>query len=384
MNVLNVGEKVFVDNSISNAEFHTHQPYTTQFGNNDEIRIPIPANVSSLPSRSYLYVEGKLLKDDGNPSTTAKFINNGIAYLFSEIRYEVNGVVVDSVTRVGLTSTMKGYLSYNAGESLKLQNAGWFPDSDSTLLDASGNFSACLPLSMLLGVFEDYGKIMLNIKQELVLIRSNTDVNAIISTSAEEKIQVVLQKIYWRVPYIVPSLKADLALSTYVDRDTAIQVAFRSWETHIYPAIPQTNKHTWSIKTSTGLETPRFIILGFQTGRNGDITKDMSKFDSCNIRAVEVYFNSARYLYDTLNVHSTLNHFSSLYEAYADFQRAYYDKTNESLLSPAKFKTIAPVIVIDCSRQEQVAMTDPVVLMLECHSKLMQTLLLIRRLRIYL
>lgn len=362
MNVLNVNEKVLVDNSIVGAEFHTHQPYTTRFENNDEIRIPIQEDMSTLPSRSYLYVEGTVLKEDGKPSASGKFINNGIAYLFSEIRYEMNGVVVDSVTKVGLTTTMKAYLSHNSNESVKLQNAGWFPDGTSTLLDSKGNFCACIPLSTLLGIFEDYGKIIMNIRQELVLIRSNSDVDALISTDANEKLKVNLQKIYWKVPHIQPGLAEELSLTKYIGKNIDTQVAFRSWETHIYPAVPQTDKHSWSIKTSTTLETPRYVIIGFQTDRDGQLQKDMSTFDACDIQNVTVFLNTERYPYDQLNINYGENRYATLYEMYANFQRSYYDKPNEPLLAPDRFKALTPLIVIDCSRQKDSLLGKAVVL----------------------
>lgn len=39
-----------------------------------------------------------------------KFINNGVAFLFEEIRYEMNGIVVDRVRNPGIISTIKSYL----------------------------------------------------------------------------------------------------------------------------------------------------------------------------------------------------------------------------------------------------------------------------------
>lgn len=35
-----------------------------------------------------------------------------MAHLFREIHYELNGIVVDSVTNLGITTTVKGYVSY--------------------------------------------------------------------------------------------------------------------------------------------------------------------------------------------------------------------------------------------------------------------------------
>lgn len=69
-----------------------------------------------------MYLEGSLTKDDG--SAVEKLINNAFSYLFREIRYDMNEIVIDSVRNVGLTTTLKGYLSYNGRESIMLQNAG--------------------------------------------------------------------------------------------------------------------------------------------------------------------------------------------------------------------------------------------------------------------
>ena len=67
-NILNVGEGVYSDNSITNFEYHTHQPYAaTTLNNNDEIRIPIQTqDLYTFPGQSFLYVEGKRMKHIAN------------------------------------------------------------------------------------------------------------------------------------------------------------------------------------------------------------------------------------------------------------------------------------------------------------------------------
>lgn len=372
MSILNVSEKIYVDNSIVYAEIHTHQPYSSRFGNNDEIRIPIHEDMSTLPCKSYLYIEGKLKNKNGGPPTkqvagpppttelTTTFINNGPAFLFNEIRYEMNGVLVDSTTRLGITSTMKGYVSDTPNDCRKLENSGWFPNGNNTTVDLQGNFNVCLPLNRLLGFAEDYKKIILNIRQELVLIRSNTDVDALIGTDKDVKVEI--EKIYWKVPHITAGLAEELALTKYIDKNIDTQVAFRSWGNHVFPVLQETDRHTWPIKTATSLETPRFLIMGFQTGRQGDITKDMSKFDHCDIQNVRAFLNTDRYPYDNLNINFNQNHFATLYHMYAKFQSSYYDKEDEPLLSPTTFKDTAPLVVINCSNQKDVLSTKAVIL----------------------
>ncbi|XP_031330647.1 uncharacterized protein LOC116176197 [Photinus pyralis] len=365
MNILDVNEKVLVDNSIINYQYHTHQPYTTRFGNNDEIRIPIQEDMCTLPSESHLYIEGKLLREDGTASLTARFVNNGVAFLFSEIRYEINGIVVDSLTKAGLSSTMKALVSLTPNDNTRCQISGWFPTANSTVTSPTGHFNVCIPLKMLLGFAEDYRKVILNIRQELVLIRGNTDNDAVISTAADEALKVDIEKIYWKVPHIIPALAEELALTKYIDKKSETQIAFRSWETHLYPALPQTDKHTWAIKTATSLETPRYIIVGLQTDRDGQVSKDMSKFDHCDIKNIRVFLNTERYPYDNLNINFGNNRYATLYDMYAKFQSSYYGTENRPLLTPKQFKDSAPLIVIDCSNQKEGLNSKSVVLRIE-------------------
>lgn len=92
-----VNEKAVFDNSITNAERHSHLPYaSTSFNNNDEIRIPIQQqDVYTLPCLSYIYIEGRVLKAvDGTVANAVKFVNNGFTHLFEEVRYEIGGKVI--------------------------------------------------------------------------------------------------------------------------------------------------------------------------------------------------------------------------------------------------------------------------------------------------
>lgn len=353
--------KTIVDNSIVNYELHTHQPFASVgFENNDEIRITIPeVDNYTLPCDSHLYIEGRLVQEDGTKwdaamTKIASLVSNGVAHLFSEIRYEMNGITVDTVRNVGLSSTMKGYFSKNRNEMVKLENAGWHPldDGKSTVVDDNGHFNVCIPLSTLLGFAEDFQKIVMNVRQELVLIRSNDDKDALICTDNTKKIRVKLDKILWKVPHIVVGLKEQLSLIKYADKNTEAQVPFRSWEIHEYPALPATTKHSWAVKTATQLETPRYIIIGFQTNKKNKIDTNTSRFDNINLTNLTVFLNSERYPYDNMHISFDNNQIATLYETFARFRQSYYGKAAEPLFSPSEFKTIAPLVGVDCTYQK--------------------------------
>ncbi|KAF2890898.1 hypothetical protein ILUMI_15275, partial [Ignelater luminosus] len=167
---------------------------------------------------------------------TPRYVIVGIAHLLDEIRYELNGMVVDRVRNVRITAVMKAYISYNANECIRLQNAGWSPTGDyvSSLVDEKGNFMVLIPAEMLLGVFEDFKKILLNVRKELVIIRGNNDINAVLSAADDDKskVKVVLAKVYWRVPHISVADVTRLKLLKYVESSNQLDIGFRSWELH--------------------------------------------------------------------------------------------------------------------------------------------------------
>lgn len=357
MDILNVNEKAYFDNTVVNSEKHTHQPYaSTSLNNNDEIRIPIQQqDVYTLPSESSLYIEGKLLKTDNTPSKTATFVNNGVMLLFDEIRYEMGGYVIDRIRHPGLTSILKGYVSFNTSDTQYLQNSGWFFNNNerSLIVDDHGNFNVIIDLSTIFGFCEDFKKIIINLRQELVLIRSNSDTNAIINSTENESVKVVLNKILWKMPHISVSDVERLKLVDYVARNKELEVPFRGWELHEYPLLQETQRHTWNIKTATQLEKPRFVIVGFHTDRKNKLKKNFSHFDHCNLINMKLYLNSEMFPYDNLNINFDNNQIATVYDMFAKFQRSYYEKENQPIYTRAEFKKYAPLIVIDCSHQNE-------------------------------
>ena len=111
IDILNItGESIF-DDCIVKIETHTYNPFAnTTFGYSDEIRIPIQQqDLYTLPYESFLYVEGKLTKNKVVHDAHVALGNNCVAFIFDEIRYELNGVEIDRNRNLGITSTLKNY-----------------------------------------------------------------------------------------------------------------------------------------------------------------------------------------------------------------------------------------------------------------------------------
>uniref|UniRef100_A0ABD2WM02 Double jelly roll-like domain-containing protein n=1 Tax=Trichogramma kaykai TaxID=54128 RepID=A0ABD2WM02_9HYME len=375
--ILEIRSDIMFDESVSHYEVHAHQPYTTSnFNNNDEIRISIQhQELNLLPSRSSLHVSGRITKQDDTPLAQTHFANCGICHLFDEIRYELNAIEIDRCKNVALTSVMKGWPSFNHSQQIILENGGWIVDNVTIqyLENNEGYFDVFIPLNTILGFAEDYQKIIVNMKHELILTRARTDLNAVnqalvgqAPNRAFEDFKINLSKLEWIMPYVQLSNEYQIRLLRQIDKP--ITMSFRTWELYEYPTLPISTRHVWTVKTSNQLEKPRFVILAFQTNRKASNDRDASLFDHCNLTNVKLFLNSQSYPYGNLNINTTHNQYAALYDMYANFQLAYYGKSPKPLLTKVSFIDKCPLIVIDCSKQNESLKNAPVDVRLEFES----------------
>ena len=102
------------------------------------------------------------------------------------------------------------------------------------LINNDGYFDLSIPLYMILGFAEDYNKILVNVKHELILTRSRNDINAIIQTAVAdntyEEFKTELTKIEWLMPYVFLSDKRKIPLFNYIEKNRPVVMSYRSWE----------------------------------------------------------------------------------------------------------------------------------------------------------
>ncbi|XP_026829831.1 uncharacterized protein LOC113563038 [Ooceraea biroi] len=363
--ILNIGGKPIFDDHIVKIETHTYNPYAnTTFGYSDEIRIPKQhQNLYMLPCESFLYVESKLTIKNPTANKRAVLENNCIAFMFDEIRYELNGVDIDRNRNVGITSTLKNYVSLTTSMNEMLKNAGW--DITNFSNGEEGHVNFCVPLSMLLGFCEDYRRVVINARHELVLIRSRNDNNCL-RGDAEIQPEIELLRVQWRMSHVALNEINKLAMLRTLESGRFLSMSFRSWDLQEFPLLQSTTKHSWTVKTTTQLEKPRYVIFALQTGRKNNITRAITRFDACKLTNVKLYLNSEFYPYDDLNLDFGKKRYAILYDMYVRFYKSYYGSNHDEVLLPIdKFGFCGPFVVIDCSRQSESVKTATVDVRLE-------------------
>ncbi|XP_020296348.1 uncharacterized protein LOC109861206 [Pseudomyrmex gracilis] len=220
-------------------------------------------------------------------AAAAALTNNCVAFMFDEIRYELNGVEIDQ----------------NRNPSV-------------------GEFNFCVPLRTLLGFCEDYKRVVINARHELILIRSRNDNNSIFA-SANSGSTVELHKVQWQMPHVVLNDVNKLKLLRTLESGRYLSMGFRSWNLYEYPLLQSTTSHSWAVKAATQLKKPRYMIFALQTGRKNVVSRDCLRFDHCNLSNVKLFLNSEFYPYDDLNLDFSKERYAVLYNMYVKFIRPY-------------------------------------------------------------
>ncbi|XP_071629480.1 uncharacterized protein [Temnothorax longispinosus] len=153
--------------------------------------------------------------------------------------------------------------------------------------------------------------------------------------------KITLLKVQWRMSHVALNDVTKLSLLRPLESGRFLSAGFRSWDLYEFPLLQSTTKHSWAVKAAPQLEKPRYVIFALQTGRRNEFTEDASS-----------------------------NKFAVLYEMYAKFRGAYYgDSRDNALFSPREFARVAPLVVIDCSRQNEFVKSATVDVRIEFENK---------------
>lgn len=347
--IFNIYGNVKYDETIIRNQIHSYAPYTT-IGLDTIDNIIINVNQESCYlylNESGIYIEGTI---DKEADANIEFVDNALCFLFDEIRLEMNNHEIDCCKNVGITACMKSYVSYSQNESKKYGTTGW---GNTTLYNSTDKtFTGYIPLKLILGFAESYEKIILNQRLDLILTRSKNGKDAVMSTN-DPKAQIKLTKVLWKIPHIHADDVTKLSLLSTYNSNKPITMAYKKWGLSYFPNLGKSLQGVWTIKSSSQLEKPRYIIFGFQTGRAGVHNKNSSQFDHLKLRNLKVYLNSESYPYENMNLEITKKKYMPLYLMYCNFQESYYNKVSEPFFDYKDFIEKAPLIVVDCSYQSE-------------------------------
>ena len=387
--ILQITEDIPVDDSIYDYEYKEYNPIVGTDLNRGSIVLTIESqDIYTHPAESFLVIEGELRKKDRavdgdiryyENDAVVSLINNGIMYLFSDVRYHLASHEIEVLQNPGYATTMLGLLKYpdDFNKSFGM-NQLWVKDESTgttqtdknqetynsgfdirkkyiiTSPNTNGKFSFKIPLKHFLGFCEDYKKILYGMQQKLTLTRTN-DNDAIIRTGGDVG-EVYLKRIRWFMPHVIPSDAYRLQLDKIIEKKEKIPVGYRMLQCDTTQVSATSTNFTWRLGVKSSPDIPRFIIVGFQTNRNNSQAFNPAIFDNLNVRNIYVTLNAKRYPDTDYDNDFTENHFSRLYGDAALFRKKFYNMDeliSNCGINPQEYKTIYPLFVFDVTKQSE-------------------------------
>ena len=387
--ILQITEDIPVDDSIYEYEYKEYNPIVGTNLNRGSIVLTIESqDIYTHPTESFLLIEGRLIRENppgapANPldplalqdANITTLINNGIMYLFSDVRYHLASHEIEVLQNPGHATTMLGLLKY-PDDFTKSQglNQLWAPDlkvgtsvpNDNKgfntrhkyivqTADPKGTFSFKIPLKHFLGFCEDYKKILYGMQQKLTLTRTN-DNNAIFKNVGAPLCVVDIKKISWFMPHVIPSDAYRLQLDKIIEKKEKIPVGYRMLQCDSTQVPANNTTFTWRLGVKSSPDIPRFIIVGFQSGKNNDQIQNPAIFDHCDVRNIYVTLNAKRYPDTDYDISFTANQFSRIYGDAAAFRKKFYNMdelVSNSGIDPINYKNLFPLYVFDVTKQSE-------------------------------
>ena len=386
--ILQITEDIPVDDSIYEYEYKEYNPIVGTDLNRGSIVLTIESqDIYTHPAESFLIIEGQLAAPVAPPlagvapyadADVVNLINNGMMYLFSDVRYHLASHEIEVLQNPGQATTMLGLLKYpddftksqglnqlwlpdtnidNNNEANKVDNLGYKKRHEYIIQTANpkGTFSFKIPLKHFLGFCEDYKKILYGMQQRLTLTRTNDD-NAIFRTAATDAGVIRLDKIRWFMPHVIPSDAYRLQLDKIIEKKEKIPVGYRMLQCDTSQVPTNQKTFTWRLGVKSSPDIPRFIIVGFQSGKNDIQIGNPAIFDHLYVRNIYVTLNAKRYPDTDYDNDFNKNQYSRIYGDASSFRKKFFNMdelVSNSGIEPIDYKELFPLYVFDVSKQSE-------------------------------
>ena len=400
--MLQIDEETQVDDSIQSYKRFAYLPISgTNLNNANPIVIRVENSDNYFrPCDSEIEFEGKVVKENGDNYAKAEakltLINNGLMYLFDNIKYELSSTEIESVYQPGQATTMFGLLTKN----LNFNDSGglnslWLPDDDDGTAKAdnegyntrrkllfsnnvvavaaedpnSGSFRFSVKLEDIFGFATDYRRVMYGFVHTLTLVRNVNHNDAMFGEADAAAGKVEFSKISWILPNVEPSQVANYELVKLINEQRTLSIDFRVRQC-MTTVVPQSDTFLWRLGIRTSPEKPRFLVLGFQTDREGSLAKNLGLFDNCQLQNAYVLMNNRRYPAMDYNANFPKNHYNKLYRDFYQFMEKFYgisDSVTSTSVDPVAYKHLFPLFVFDVTRQSERIQQAVIDITIQCY-----------------
>ena len=157
------------------------------------------------------------------------------------------------------------------------------------------------------------------------------------------------------MPHVTPADKNQMELYKIIQRKEKIPVGYRMIQCDS-ASIPQATSFSWRLSAKSSPEVPRYIIVGFQSGKEGNQEQNPSIFDNVNVTNIYATLNSMRYPTTDYNIVFVGQKFSRVYGDVVEFRSKFFNMdelVSNPNITPSDYRTLYPLFLFDVSKQSE-------------------------------
>ncbi|CAG9818878.1 unnamed protein product [Phaedon cochleariae] len=153
--------------------------------------------------------------------------------------------------------------------------------------------------------------------------------------------KITIESINLKVPHLTPNDDIKLQLLTRIKAYESMMIPFRRWELHELPALTQESTiEIWSIKTCSALDSPRYVIVFFQTKKADNLHEDVTLFDNANIKSIRLALNSDYYPQERMLLDFSKDQYADAHFNYTEFNKSYHNCQEKRSLVTVDMNTL--------------------------------------------
>jgi len=141
-----------------------------------------------------------------------------------------------------------------------------------------------------------------------------------------------------------------------------LPISFRARTCKMVAIFQGSTSFEWPLSVKTGLEKPRWVLVGIQTGRTSQ-TETPAVFDNLGLTNAYISLNDIKYPSNDVCTDFHKNDYARLYSIFDNFEKDFYEYdefVGGSQVNFPAFKSIFPILVFDLTNQSEVIKTGAI------------------------
>ncbi len=229
---------------------------------------------------AYTVVDGKETVATEIDVSNVEVVKAGILNLYEEIKYVIENTTVDLIRKPGISTVIKGLCTF--ANDTAYCTAGWnIKNEKNKLLKKDGKLKFVVDLKTLMGCFEGNPEPIRHMDQEFRLIRGSSDSNnCLVAKDTKYLYKINVKDVYINAPVITLHDEYNAELCKQIAQGKEYIVKFYHWN---YTSTKMPAGEIKFMYDMPSIYPPEFILTAHQTKREGDLKKDISKFDNLGL-----------------------------------------------------------------------------------------------------